>query len=46
MINYNGGCEYVVMIEDLAIHRVKELFGAEHAYMMGFDSLLVQNSFH
>lgn len=28
---YYGGCEYVDMIEELAIHRVKELFGAEHA---------------
>lgn len=30
-IRYYGGCEYVDMIEELAIHRVKELFGAEHA---------------
>ncbi|MBT2770934.1 serine hydroxymethyltransferase [Halomonas sp. ISL-60] len=28
---YYGGCKYVDMIEALAIHRVKELFGAEHA---------------
>lgn len=28
---YYGGCEYVDRIEELAIHRVKELFGAEHA---------------
>lgn len=28
---YYGGCEYVDMIEELAINRVKELFGAEHA---------------
>jgi glycine hydroxymethyltransferase len=28
---YYGGCEYVDRIEGLAIHRVKELFGAEHA---------------
>lgn len=27
---YYGGCEYVDTIEELAIHRVKELFGAEH----------------
>lgn len=27
---YYGGCEYVDRIEELAIHRVKELFGAEH----------------
>ncbi|WCN36471.1 serine hydroxymethyltransferase [Aneurinibacillus uraniidurans] len=27
---YYGGCEYVDMIEELAIHRAKELFGAEH----------------
>ncbi|AJS58571.1 serine hydroxymethyltransferase [Paenibacillus sp. IHBB 10380] len=28
---YYGGCEYVDMIEELAIDRVKELFGTEHA---------------
>jgi len=28
---YYGGCEYVDIVEDLAIKRVKELFGAEHA---------------
>lgn len=28
---YYGGCEYVDMVEQLAIDRVKELFGAEHA---------------
>ncbi|GIP30983.1 serine hydroxymethyltransferase [Paenibacillus sp. J2TS4] len=28
---YYGGCEYVDIVEDLAIHRVQELFGAEHA---------------
>ena len=28
---YYGGCEYVDRVEELAIHRVKELFGAEHA---------------
>jgi len=28
---YYGGCEYVDRIEELAIHRVQELFGAEHA---------------
>lgn len=28
---YYGGCEYVDVIEELAIHRVKELYGAEHA---------------
>lgn len=28
---YYGGCEYVDVIEDLAIQRVKELFGAEYA---------------
>ena len=28
---YYGGCEHVDRIEELAIHRVKELFGAEHA---------------
>jgi len=28
---YYGGCEYVDVIEQLAIDRAKELFGAEHA---------------
>ena len=28
---YYGGCEFVDVVEDLAIGRVKELFGAEHA---------------
>ncbi|MCM3292744.1 serine hydroxymethyltransferase [Paenibacillus sp. MER 180] len=28
---YYGGCEHVDRIEELAIHRVKALFGAEHA---------------
>ena len=28
---YYGGCEYVDVVEDLAIQRAKELFGAEHA---------------
>lgn len=28
---YYGGCKYVDRIEELAIHRVNELFGAEHA---------------
>lgn len=28
---YYGGCAYVDIVEELAIHRVKELFGAEHA---------------
>ncbi len=28
---YYGGCEYVDVIENLAISRAKELFGAEHA---------------
>ena len=27
----HGGCEYVDVIEQLAIDRVKELFGAEYA---------------
>ena len=27
---YYGGCEYVDMVEELAIERAKELFGAEH----------------
>ena len=28
---YYGGCEYVDIVEKLAIERAKELFGAEHA---------------
>lgn len=28
---YYGGCEYVDVVENLAIDRIKELFGAEHA---------------
>ncbi len=28
---YYGGCEYVDVVESLAISRVKQLFGAEHA---------------
>jgi glycine hydroxymethyltransferase len=28
---YYGGCEFVDVVEELAIARVKELFGAEHA---------------
>jgi glycine hydroxymethyltransferase len=28
---YYGGCEYVDIVEDLAIERLKKLFGAEHA---------------
>jgi len=28
---YHGGCEVIDQIEDLAIRRAKELFGAEHA---------------
>jgi glycine hydroxymethyltransferase len=27
---YYGGCEYVDVVETLAIERAKELFGAEH----------------
>src|SRR5213079_1531083 len=29
--SYYGGCEYVDVVEQLAIDRAKELFGAEHA---------------
>ncbi|KMT21281.1 serine hydroxymethyltransferase [Clostridium cylindrosporum] len=28
---YYGGCEFVDVVENLAIERIKELFGAEHA---------------
>ncbi len=28
---YYGGCQYVDVVEELAINRAKELFGAEHA---------------
>ncbi len=30
-VRYYGGCEYVDIVEQLAIDRAKELFGAEHA---------------
>jgi glycine hydroxymethyltransferase len=30
-LRYYGGCEYVDVVENLAIERAKELFGAEHA---------------
>ena len=28
---YYGGCEYIDLVEDIAINRAKKLFGAEHA---------------
>ena len=28
---YYGGCEYVDVVENIAIERAKKLFGAEHA---------------
>lgn len=28
---YYGGCEYVDIVEDIAINRLKEIFGCEHA---------------
>lgn len=28
---YYGGCEHVDTVEDIANHRLKQLFGAEHA---------------
>lgn len=28
---YHGGCEYIDMIEGLALERARELYGAEHA---------------
>src|SRR5256885_14359657 len=30
---YYGGCEYVDIVETLAIERAKKLFGAEHAHV-------------
>jgi glycine hydroxymethyltransferase len=30
-VRYYGGCEYVDVVEELAVERAKKLFGAEHA---------------
>ena len=36
---YYGGCEVVDVVEDLAIARAKELFGAEHANVQPHSSV-------
>jgi len=42
MINgrYYGGCEFVNVAEQLAIDRVKRLFGAEYAMQILADQLI------
>ena len=41
---YYGGCEYVDIVEDLAISRVKELFGAEHANVQPHSGAQANNA--
>ena len=41
---YYGGCEYVDIVEDLAIARVKELFGAEHANVQPHSGAQANNA--
>ena len=40
---YYGGCEYVDVVESLAIERAKRLFGAKHANV---QPVTLQNSSH
>ena len=41
---YYGGCEFVDIVEDLAISRVKELFGAEHANVQPHSGAQANNA--
>ena len=41
---YYGGCEYVDIVEDLAIARVKELFGSEHANVQPHSGAQANNA--
>ena len=41
---YYGGCEYVDIVESLAISRVKELFGAEHANVQPHSGAQAHNA--
>lgn len=41
---YYGGCEYVDIVESLAIERVKELFGAEHANVQPHSGAQANNA--
>lgn len=41
---YYGGCEYVDIVESLAISRVKELFGAEHANVQPHSGAQANNA--
>ena len=41
---YYGGCEYIDIVEDLAIARVKELFGAEHANVQPHSGAQANNA--
>jgi len=34
---YYGGCEFVDVVESLAIHRAKQLFGAEHVNVQPYS---------
>ncbi|WP_314852201.1 serine hydroxymethyltransferase [Rothia mucilaginosa] len=41
---YYGGCEFVDIVESLAISRVKELFGAEHANVQPHSGAQANNA--
>jgi glycine hydroxymethyltransferase len=41
---YYGGCEYVDIVEQLAIDRAKELFGAEHANVQPHSGAQANNA--
>lgn len=41
---YYGGCEYVDIVESLAISRVKKLFGAEHANVQPHSGAQANNA--
>ena len=41
---YYGGCEFVDIVEELAIKRVKELFGAEHANVQPHSGAQANNA--
>ena len=41
---YYGGCRWVDVVEELAIERAKELFGAEHANVLAMGARIVAPS--
>ncbi|MDD5602812.1 MAG: serine hydroxymethyltransferase, partial [Eubacteriales bacterium] len=41
---YYGGCEYVDIVETLAIERAKEIFGAEHANVQPHSGAQANNA--